>query len=205
MKKSIIILVLWSLATTCAFAGLERYAGEMGYVDLGDLRAFENGGEITEVIVGDNLINLVAGAVASDDPELGAMLRQLKLVHVHTFGVGEARRDDLHRHVAELGDRLDGEGWETLVRTRDGSGQSNVYLKTEGDQGIHGLCVLAVDSNHASFVNIVGSINMEALSRLGEQFEALDELEGMLEGVPLDTPAATNAEPAQAAAAEDVP
>ncbi len=46
----------------------------------------------------------------------------------------------------------------------------NVYLKPTSD-GFSGLTVLTMDNNEAVFVNIVGNINLEAISKLGERFD----------------------------------
>jgi len=171
MKRMTIIIAALCSATLAVGAGLDQFAGEAGYVDLGDLRQFEEGNSVTEVIVKDNLIRMVAAVVRKEEPEFAEMLSKVKLVHVHVVEASDSNMAGLSKHIEGINAQLDGSGWDVMVRMREGDEQNHIYILPEGDTSIRGLCVLATDGNEAVFVNIVGTIDIDMLTRLGEQFD----------------------------------
>ncbi len=52
---------------------------------------------------------------------------------------------------------------------REGKELTAVYLK-RGKEQVVGLALLSVDEKEASFINIVGAIDLKAMDRLGEKF-----------------------------------
>ena len=71
-------------------------------------------------------------------------------------------------------------GWIRLAKIKDGSEQVSVLILSD-DEAIHGLTVMVSDTGDGSFVfaNVVGSIDLAAIQRLGEQMNipGLDQLE----------------------------
>ena len=60
--------------------------------------------------------------------------------------------------------------WDRIVKTKSKGEIANVYIKTAGDEEFVGLTVVTIDENgEAAFVNIVGTINMDALGKLGSK------------------------------------
>lgn len=183
MKRLSLSIVVLGLAALPSGAALKEFAGTPGYLDLGDLRQFETGNAVTEVIVPQSLIRMVSAVVRKEEPEFGAMLKQLDLVHVHTIEFDEDAGSGIRDHMDTLSARLDEDGWDPLVRMREGDDQNHVYLFPDAEDGVRGLCVLALDGSEAIFVNIVGTIDLEMLSRLGDQFDlpGLDAVEAASE------------------------
>jgi hypothetical protein len=171
MHRYIALIALWSATTMTATAGLDRYVNVAGYLDLGDLRQFESGNSVTEVIIPNTLIRMVATMVRKEEPQFADMLRHLELVHVHAIEVADDSLETVTAHITGLSERLDKAGWDVLVRMREGDEQNQIYVLPEGEEGILGLCVLALDGAEAVFVNIVGKIDLDMLGRLGEQFD----------------------------------
>jgi hypothetical protein len=182
MKMLTLSIAVWCLASLTASAGLDRYAETPGYIDLGDLRQFESGNAVTEVIIPNTLIRMVAAMTRKEEPQFAEMLEHLDLVHVHAIEVKDPEIGGVTEHMTALTDRLDKEGWDVLVRMREGDEQNHVYILPGGEEGIRGLCVLALDGSEAVFVTIVGRIDLDMLSRLGEQFD-IPGLEDVAEDV----------------------
>jgi len=171
MKRMSIIIATLCAATLAVGANLDQFADEPGYIDLGDLRQFEEGNSVTEIIVKDNLIRMVAALVKQEEPEFAEMLARVKLVHVHVVEVSESNSAGLSGHIDSINDQLDESGWDVMVRMREGDEQNQIYILPEGDTSVRGLCVLSTDGSEAVFVNIVGTIDIDMLTRLGEQFD----------------------------------
>lgn len=177
MHKWIVVLTCWCASALAATAGLNRYVDTPGYVDLGDLRQFESGHAVTEIIIPKTLIRMVAAMVRKEEPQFAEMLKHLELVHVHSIEVKNQQLSAVDEHINTLSDRLDRDGWDVLVRMREDDSQNQIFILPADEDGIRGLCVLFLDGSEAAFVNIVGRIDLEMLSRLGEQFDipGLDE------------------------------
>jgi len=86
----------------------------------------------------------------------------------------EAAAAIVGRIRAEMKDterRLVSQGWERLVRVRDGGEQVTVMVLND-DEMIQGLTVMVVEEEcEMVFVNIAGLIDLAALQTLGEKFD----------------------------------
>lgn len=152
-----------------------------GYVDFGALNLFGREEATVEIFLDGNLINLVASASRSTDPDLSDMLTRLKQIRVQSFQIDPDKLDDLQDKTAEVSRRLEGLGWTPVVRVRGGrkGTETYIYMKWLG-QVVGGMVVMNVDPNdEASFVNIVGEIDPEQLGKITAKFHlnSLDSLD----------------------------
>jgi hypothetical protein len=151
-----------------------------GYVDFGPMASIFGEEDATvEVFLEPNLLSMVAAVTQNSDPELSDMLRKLKQIRVQTYKIGESRADKVEEKTTEVAKRLEGNGWQTVVRVRERRQERTyVYMKWV-DKKVQGLVVMNVNphEDEASFVNIVGEIDPEQLGRLGHKFniDALDD------------------------------
>jgi hypothetical protein len=161
-----------SASLAFSLAALSVHATDAGYVDMGRFKAAE-GCQFVEIDLGSPLLKFAARLVAREDQEAAALIRGLKRVRVNVVGYDDATcadtTDRLHRFRTELV----GAGWQQIVTAR-GSGQAEdvvIYVKLAGDETIDGVVVTVLDagSHEAVFVNVVGSINADQLSALGER------------------------------------
>lgn len=169
LKYAMLMLLLFGVTIT---AQKNDYSGYPGYINFGNFESLEKGEEVTEVIIEEHLLKMVAKLTKSREPELSDMIADLKLIRVNTFEVTDNTYDKLGQRVANVDKELMGRNWDRIVKVKSRDELANVYIKTEGEDNIVGLVVTSVDKfGEAAFVNIVGTINLETIGRLGEKFD----------------------------------
>lgn len=157
-------VLLWA---ACA-ASAQKLADEPGYVPLSELGLFPRQDLSVEVNLGGGLIKLVAAAAKKDDPELSSLLSGLKNIQLQVLPLTEKDPSAVKAKVDRAVRWLEDKGWTAVVKVREGAEETFIYLKQTGDQ-IVGLTVLSfTPGDEAAFINIVGRIDPEQLSRLGE-------------------------------------
>ncbi|MGE5465522.1 MAG: DUF4252 domain-containing protein [Syntrophothermus sp.] len=166
------MLLFFLLTFTCSsFAQYGDYKKEPGYIEFGDLTSFESGEKVTEVMLDERLLKLAAGFTHKEDPQLQTLLSGLKLVKVNTFEVSDKNEDGLLNKMKSIDNELTNKKWDRIVKTRDKKENTNVYIKTNSDNTVVGLVVTTFQRNgEAAFINIVGNIDLESISKLSNNF-----------------------------------
>jgi len=110
----------------------------------------------------------------SENPESAAaadLLQGLKSVRVRNFTFNS---DDAYSRadVDTVRKQLTGPGWSQLVQVRKREPQEDVdvYLSMDGEK-INGLAVIASEPREFTIVNIVGSIDIDKIGKLGGHFD----------------------------------
>ena len=154
------------------------YTKHPGYVSFESLDAFAKEAKI-EVNLNHNMIKLISGFLKEEDPDLYDMMINLQLVRIQVFARTSRIEETfmaLSRQTAEV---LDDKDWERIVRVSEDDEEIYVYVKPSEDyEWIQGVVVLAMEDDEAVFVNIVGDIKPEDVSRIGTHFnvEELDSI-----------------------------
>ncbi|MBT8385778.1 MAG: DUF4252 domain-containing protein [Ignavibacteria bacterium] len=170
------MLVLFSIALVAQSNELKN---EPGYVDFGDLSSFENSTGVTEVILEEDLLSTLAQISSEEDPNIMAILNGLKLVKANVFEVSDDNQDELKSRINNIDSELTGSNWKRIVRTRSAEETANVYIKQNSSKQIIGLAVTTLEADgEAAFVNIVGTIELATISKLGSKFN-IPHLEGV--------------------------
>jgi len=152
---------------------------EPGYIDFGDLTKFESSTGVTEVILDEELLSTLAQISTDEDPNVMEILKGLKLVKANVFEVSEDNRTDLEAEVNRIDTKLSSANWKRIVKTRSDDELANIYIKQDNKKQIVGLVVTSVEKDdEAAFVNIVGTIDLATIGKLGKQFN-ISQLEGM--------------------------
>jgi hypothetical protein len=154
---------------------------EPGYFDLGDLNSLEKSTGVTEIIMEEDLLSVLATMSNEKDPNIMAILEGLKLVKANIYKVNDGNLDELKARVNEIDSRILESDWKRIVRTRSLEEIANVYIKLNGDKNIVGLVVTSVEQGgDAAFVNIVGNIDLATIGKLGNKFQipSLDSVNG---------------------------
>jgi Domain of unknown function (DUF4252) len=144
---------------------------EPGYVDFGNLSKFENSTGVTEVILDEDLLSVLAEISTDEDPNVMEILNGLKLVKANIFEVSDENKSELEANVNNIDSKLMDAGWKRIVKTRSNDEVANIYIKQGGNKKIVGLVVTSIGKDdEAAFVNIVGTIDLATIGKLGKQF-----------------------------------
>lgn len=172
MKKLINIIAIFVLVSAANLIAQDNdYLKEPGFVNFGDLSILEDGEMVTEIIIEEKLLRMVA-KFTNGDEELSSLIGGLKLIRVNTFEVTKKNQADLISKANSIDKDLMRNNWDRIVKTKSHGEVVNVYIKTIGEEELAGLTVVTIDKGgEATFVNIVGSINLDAIGKLGQKFD----------------------------------
>jgi hypothetical protein len=131
-----------------------------GYVDLAALSADYGEPRVT-VNIGSSLLKLVS-AMKQDDPVAEEALKNLESVRVNVYNTAGNTRPAAAR-MQSVSNTLAAQDWDQIVQVREIDEQVDIYVK-HGNDRIQGLVVMAVDSEEAVFINILGDIDPAQLS-----------------------------------------
>ncbi len=177
MKKLIsIFIVIFFAISVKSYAQETDYSQYPGFVDFGNLEQFENSEESTEVLINENLLKMVSkmgrnmDVNGKKDSSLANMIGGLKLIKVNVFGIDSTKTKYVFKLINQINKKLMKKGWDRLVRQKSKDERTNVFIKTDNNSVIQGLVVTAVDTSEATFVNIVGKIDLEKIGELSSNF-----------------------------------
>jgi hypothetical protein len=158
----------------------QDYTKHPGYVDFNALEIFGDQEANIEVYLRKPMLDLLRKFFKDEDPELYEIFGHLQLVRVQVFDVTDNVVNKFDEESARTVKALDKGGWERIVRVNDDEERVFVYLKPSEDyEWIQGIVVLAMqEKEDAVFVNIVGDIHPDDISRLGGHF-GVDELDSI--------------------------
>jgi len=182
MKQLIQLTGGFALAGVLCFAAQDDKA-LAGYVDFGKLAAPASGGEFVEVQISSNLIGMAARLVEKSEPEVGEVIRGLKLIRVNVIGLTDENRAEMQKRVKAIRGELDAQKWERIVTAQKENEDVGIYLKMRGEEAVEGLVVTVLSGNkEAVLVNIVGNIQPDKIALIGERFniEPLKEIGGSM-------------------------
>lgn len=171
MKKIKLFVVVFSLLSTSVLSQPGDVSKEPGYVDFGSFTSLESSSKITEVLIDEDLLSALATISSEKDPNIMAILEGLKLVKANVYEVSEENSDDVKDKINDIDSELSGTDWKRIVKTRSKEEIANVYIKQNNSKDIIGLVVTTFESSgEAAFVNIVGTIELATIGKLGNKF-----------------------------------
>jgi len=179
MNKLKIIIAALTILSINILAQSSDVTKEPGYVDFGDFPEFENSTKVTEVILDEDLLSVLATMSDVDDPNIMAILDGIKLVKANVYEINEGNKALLKDRINEIDSKLSNTKWKRIVKTRSDEELANVYIKLNNDKKIIGLAVTNFEKDgEAAFVNIVGNIDLSTIGKLGKKF-GIPHLEGV--------------------------
>jgi len=178
LQKRLVAMVMLALAGLIAApitALAQPMDAEPGYVELSHLSESVDSTPVKEVNIRGAMLRLVRAAAREDDPELADLLSSVRGVFVRAY---DARRTDVElvrTHTKTMTDALLSEGWEVFLRVAERSEEVQMYVRIVDDE-ITGLMLISFNllDDEIIFVNIVGEIDPEKVSRLGYRFSSND-------------------------------
>ena len=166
--KRLFIAVLTAFLTLPAMAQEDALKDLPGYIDFGELTSVYGEPKVN-ITIGGTLLNFVGAMASKEDPEAAQVFSQLKGVRVSTYatnGDTNAALDELNSVKSDL----QAADWEPVVQVNDEGEHVQIFLKINGDV-IDGLVLMAVDSEEAVFINVLGSLDPMQLSQVMENFD----------------------------------
>jgi len=129
-----------------------------------------------DISLGPAALGLAARLAAQDDSpdaqdaQARAVLRGLKGVYIRSY---EFSGDDMYptADIDAVREQLSGPEWSRLtqVRTQRDGEKVDIFVCITNDK-VSGLAVIASDRRNFTIVNVVGSLDLAQLGRLGQHF-----------------------------------
>jgi hypothetical protein len=179
MRAKVIVL---SLALLVGLASLANAQGKLrdqpGYVDFQSMDISGGQEPKIEVTLKGSLLNLAARIASEEEPELASTLLSLEGILVRVYDAEDREPESYIDRLAQTAKDLEDKGWETIVKVRDDGDHVYIAIR-EGDNSIVGLVILAAEENdEIVLVNIVGTIDLDEIWRVGREFE-IDHLDSV--------------------------
>ncbi|MGA8264724.1 MAG: DUF4252 domain-containing protein [Ignavibacteriaceae bacterium] len=155
------------------------YSKFPGYVDFGSMSKFMSGDNVTEINLDANLLKMLSKMGAEKNKDFQEVVGGLKLIKVNSFGLDAANEQEVKDKVSAIDQSLMSKNWQRIIKVKEHGEYTNVYVLPSNDyENFLGLCVTSIDAKgkkdkgkpEATFVNIVGNINMSQLGKLGDKF-----------------------------------
>ena len=156
------------------------YSKYPGYVDFGNISKYMTGDNVKEVNLDANLLNMLSKMGGEKDTSFKSVVSGLKLIRVNSFGINASNENQVMDVITSVDKSLMSKNWQRIVKVKENGEYTNVYVLPSSDyEKFLGLCVTSIDSKkkkdgkgaEATFVNIVGNINMSQLGKLGDKFD----------------------------------
>ncbi len=181
-----LILLLTATLLALCLPGLQISAAEaplsasdsLGYLDFQELGLEATSENIKiEINLQDAVLAFVTEALRPSDAELADALAKIRSIHFQLIQLDPSQREAAGQRARELADRLEGQGWQRIVRIQQDGILSYLHLLMQGNQ-IHGLTVMFLqkEDNQFGFINLAGEIDPAQLGRIGQRFD-IDVLE----------------------------
>jgi len=128
-----------------------------------------------DISLGPAALGLAARLAAHDDSpdaqdaQARAVLRGLKGVYIRSY---EFSGDDMYpaADIDAVREQLSGPEWSRLTQVRQRDGEKvDIFVCITNDK-VSGLAVIASDRRNFTIVNVVGSLDLAQLGRLGQHF-----------------------------------
>lgn len=186
MKTTVTTMAISALvlAMACGAAAETDVSKLPGYVDLGQIRVPDGAETLQEIDLGPDLL---AAAFKSDEMEPGdaramaealEMVKSVRLISFETAGESAVAA---RSQVDALQKKLEKADWKRIVMMKDKE-EYVVVSVLNGPNYIQGLMVMAVEPDEATFVNIVGELNLSTMAQLAGELHS-QEMEAVLKNL----------------------
>jgi len=165
-RLAILLLTLHALP-----AASQDIKDDPGYVELAGI-AYDLGVDADrEINIHGATLRLVIAAARREDPELAELLATVNGIFVRGFELASLDYDRVLRQESIMNEALMDTGWETFLKVNDPDENVQMYVKANGAD-IAGIVLVSSDhrTGRTIYLNIVGNIDPEQLSRIGDKF-----------------------------------
>lgn len=146
--------------------------GQNARIDISKIDYSATAEETVEVTLDGPLLRLAAKFMRSegggDDREVAEMIENLEGIYVKSFSFGKPgmyKTSDVAAIKSQIGPQ-----WQRIVNVKSRDGEDvEIYFLPKGDS-LAGVVIVAAEEDELTVVNLVGSIDLEKLSSLENQF-----------------------------------
>jgi hypothetical protein len=177
------MIVAAVLLLLCALSAQAQQdlSGHPGFVDLDRIRIPVGAANITEVNLGPELLKM-AMKMDTGEEGLSQALDGLFGIRVKSFDLTPELVGQIRPIVDDIQAQLDNDGWKRLVYVKEGEELVIVSMKYDpaDEKRVAGMMVIAFEpGDEATFVNIVGSIDLADLGGLMDGMEMDVDLDSL--------------------------
>ena len=125
-----------------------------------------------EVDLGPEMLQMLGEAAKVEDPQAGLALDGITNVRFRMYEDIDEDMQDVLRFVDATATRLQADGWQAVVRMRDGTDLIRVYMKPGTGGKLAGVTFMMTSgdgsdgSGEAMFINVVGAFQPAQLGQL---------------------------------------
>ena len=166
MNNKWAVVALTALISLPVMAQEDELKALPGYVDFGELESVYGEPKVM-VNIGGMLLQF-ASAATKDDPETAELLSGLQGVRINVYST-EGQTEPAMSQIKRVKDMLKASDWEPIVQVNEDGEQVQIFMKVDGE-GMQGLTIMAVDSEEAVFLNILGAIDPTKVSQVMDNF-----------------------------------
>ena len=181
--KALIVAAVFLLLCALSAQAQEDLSGHPGYVDLDQIEIPVDAANITEVNLGPEMLKMAA-KMENGDSDLSDTLDGLLGIRVKSFDLTPELAGQIKPIVDDIQAQLDNEGWKRMVYVKDGEELVIVSMKYDpaDENKIAGMMVIAFEpGDEATFVNMVGSIDLSSIGGLMDGMDMDVELDDLVE------------------------
>ncbi|HET7537220.1 MAG TPA: DUF4252 domain-containing protein [Candidatus Didemnitutus sp.] len=171
--KNLLRISLATAALSLVLSVAARAAEDPGYVDIGQLLPSTKG-QFVEVNLSQGMLKFAAKLAAREEPECADLIANLKRIRVNVVGLDDNNRAGTLEQIESVRRKLESQGWTQIVKVRETEKGDNVdiHVRQTSDEVIEGLVITVIDhKGEAVFVNIVGNIHVDQLSKIADKFD----------------------------------
>lgn len=175
LKQGLLPLI-FIIVVPAVLAAEDDIRDHPGYVDFTSLTAIADAQPTVEISLKSPLLNLITNLMRNTDDDAAEFISKLRRVTVNVFETDTIDVDEIAESMTVIADELDADGWERVIRVRDGEDHVDVYFKLSEDaEIIYGITIMVAEPGDTVLVNIAGEISIDDISALGHRFN-IDEL-----------------------------
>lgn len=158
----------------------EDYSKLPGYFNYQDFSQLKDAESTTEVYLEEPLLKMITSMAEDKTDGLGDAISGLKLVRVNEFKIPKDEHTNMGAAIESMDKILNSKKWDRIVRISRKGNYTNIYIKKEADGALAGLTIISLEkafdkrdpysAGKATFVNIVGKIDLDKLGKLTKKF-----------------------------------
>lgn len=162
-----------------ALAFLAGTAGAWSQASLQDDRLFagwekfaKGASDTTEVNLDKNMLSMAGKSLGiSTDQTEAALAKRLDFIYIRDYKYAKPGQYNM-AEVRKYIDRLDGGGWEHMIRERSATESTDICFRGGDDGEASELVIIAAEPTDLTFVHMKGQVSIDELSKLGEKYGA---------------------------------